>query len=108
MNSLNSRGRPVGSQIRQNIVEILYFLGKGYAYEITKIYQDIFAPVTMRSIYYHLKKGESLDEFKISEVRIEQGDYSWGNQASKIYYELGTNARAGIDPDVKKYFDSKK
>jgi len=108
MNSPPSRGRPVGSQIRQNVVEILYFLGKGYAYEITKIYRDIFAPVTMRSIYYHLKKGESLEEFKVEDIKVEQGEYSWGSQATKIYYKLGSNARPALDPDVKKYFDSKK
>ena len=51
------KGRPVKSEIRQNIVEILYFMKQGYGYEIYKAYVKIFPKVTMRSIYYHLKKG---------------------------------------------------
>ena len=45
------RGRPIKSAIRQNVVEILYFLKKGYGYDIYKAYRDIFPAVTMRSIY---------------------------------------------------------
>ncbi|MBW2971587.1 hypothetical protein KY359_00995 [Candidatus Woesearchaeota archaeon] len=51
------RGRPVKSAIRQNIVEILYFMGEGYAYDVYKQYLELFPAVTMRSVYYHLKKG---------------------------------------------------
>jgi len=51
------KGRPVKSEIRQNIVEILYFMKQGYGYEIYKVYVAIFPKVTMRSIYYHLRKG---------------------------------------------------
>ena len=32
------RGRPVKSAIRQNIIEILNFIKRGYGYEIYKIY----------------------------------------------------------------------
>ena len=101
------RGRPVKSIIRQNIIEILYFLKKGYGYDIYKIYRDIFAPVTMRSIYYHLNKGVEIDEFKIAEVKKEEGNYSWGSTVTKTYYGLGPKAKARLLPEVKKYFDEK-
>lgn len=87
------RGRPVASQIRQNIVEILYFLNKGYGYDIYKVYRSIFPKVTLRSIYYHLKKGEQLGEFKVNKIQEEKGDYSWGSSVEKIYYTLGENAK---------------
>ena len=101
------KGRPVKSEIRQNIVEIIYFMKEGYGYEIYKVYVAIFPKVTMRSIYYHLKKGVDLGEFKVSKVEKEKGDYSWGGEAEKIYYGLGENAKAVANERVKEYFDSK-
>ncbi len=86
------RGRPIGSQIRKNIIEILYFLGEGYAYDIYKTYKQIFPSVTMRSIYYHLKKGVSLGEIKVSKIVKEEGQYSWGPTVEKTYYSLGDGA----------------
>jgi len=101
------RGRPVHSVIRQNIVEILYFFGKGYGYDIYRIYCDLFPKVTLRSIYYHLRKGVSLEELKVEKVVVEQGDYSWGTQVEKIYYSLGKKAQPKMLDIVKKYFDDK-
>ncbi len=66
------KGRPVQSQIRQNIIEILFFLKKGYGYNIYKVYKKIFPNTTMRSIYYHLKKGTELGEFKINKIEKEK------------------------------------
>jgi len=100
-------GRPVQSKIRQNIVEILYFMKSGYGYEIYKAYIEIFPAVTMRSIYYHLKKGLALKEFKVSKIKSEKGNYSWGPEAEKIYYALDVNARPQIDKKVKKYFEKR-
>ena len=92
------RGRPIGSDIRQNIIEILYFLKQGYGYDIYRIYKEVFPAVTLRSIYYHLRKGVQLEEFKIEKVKQEKGDYSWGESAEKIYYSLGKNAKpAGVE-----------
>jgi len=54
------KGRPVKSEIRQNMVEILHFIPKAYGYELYKVYVAIFPKVTLRSIYYHLKKGVDL------------------------------------------------
>jgi len=102
------RGRPTKSVIRQNIVEILYFLGQGYAYDIYKHYSAIFPSVTMRSIYYHLKKGVDIHEFVVKDIKKERGEYSWGAEAEKIYYALGPQAAPQGMPKVKAYFDKKK
>jgi len=101
------RGRPIKSQIRQNIIEILYFLKQGYGYDIFKIYKSIFPTVTMRVIYYHLKKGSELGEFRVSEIKKEEGNYSWGNSVEKIYYALGENAKPMVDDKVKDFFNTK-
>ena len=102
------KGRPVKSEIRENMIEILFYMKEGYGYEIYKAYVAIFPKVTMRSIYYHLKKGLSLKEFKISKVEKEKGDYSWGPEAEKTYYSLGENAKPTGNEKVKEYFEKKK
>jgi len=101
------RGRPVESRIRQNIVEVLYFMKKGYGYDIYKVYREIFPKATMRVVYYHLKKGITTGEFKVASIKSEKGDYSWGEQAEKIYYILGPNAKPVLDKRVEKYFRKK-
>ena len=102
------KGRPVRSQIRQNIIEILYFFKKRYGYEIYKIYVKIFPKVTMRSVYYNLSKGVELGEIKIDRIESEKGDYSWGDEAEKIYYTLGANAKPAIDKRVKEFYEKMK
>ncbi len=102
------RGRPVKSQIRQNIIEILHFLGKAYGYDIFKIYRVVYPKVTLRSIYYHLRKGVQLHEFKIEKIEKEKGDYSWGAEAEKIYYSLGPNAKPTIDQKLQVYLEQRK
>jgi len=101
------KGRPTRSEIRQNIIEILFFMKEGYGYEIYKNYIAIFPKVTMRSIYYHLKKGIALNEFKVSKIEKEKGDYSWGGEAEKIYYSLGNNAKPLGNAKAKEHFDKK-
>lgn len=103
-----ARGRPLKSDIRQNIVEILYFLKEGYAYNISKVYMQIFPKTTMRSIYYHLKKGVQVNEFKVSKIKKEKGDYSWGGEAEKTYYALGKAAKPKMDLRVKEFLEKKK
>jgi len=93
------------SQIRQNIVEILYFIKKGYGYDLFQIYKELFPRATMRSIYYNLKKGTELDEFKVHKIKSEQGNYTWGTTAEKIYYELGPEAKPTMPYRVKKWFE---
>jgi hypothetical protein len=98
-----TRGRPIKSQIRQNIIEILFYLGKGYGYEISKIYNEIFPQVTQRSIYYHLRKGTQTKEININKIKKESGDFSWGSSVEKIYYELGDNAKPKGETKVKDF-----
>ena len=100
------RGRPAKSVIRQNLVEILCFMGTGYAYEIYKAYSEIFSNATMRSIYYHLHKGVQTEEFIVKAIKKEQGNYSWGPEAEKTYYALGPAATAHMLQTVKQYFDN--
>jgi hypothetical protein len=103
-----NRGRPIGSKIRQNIIEILYIAGRAYGYEIYKAYVSIFPKVTLRVIYYHLKKGVELKEFKLEKIEKEKGSYSWGDQAEKHYYSLDSNAKPQQNKRVKEYFDGLK
>lgn len=84
--SLNKRKKKKeGDLIRYRIASILFFNGPTYGYEISKIYNKIFAPITLRNIYYHLKKGLALGMFKIKEAKSEQGQYSWGDTTEKVY-----------------------
>lgn len=98
------RGRPIGSAIRQNIVELLHHMGKAHGYNIYKNYSKIFPKATMRVIYYHLKKGLELEEFKVERVEREKGDYSWGSEAERIYYALGPNAKPAVVERVRDFF----
>ena len=100
-------GRPIGSEIRQNIIEILYFFGKIYGYKLYNIYIDIFPKVSQRSIYYHLKKGAQLGEF-IVKADSKEGDYSWGNNAEVVYYSLGPESKPTANERVKIYKESLK
>jgi hypothetical protein len=102
------RGRPIKSEVRANIIEILYFLKRAYGYDIYKTYIEIFPKTTMRNVYYHLKKGLSLKEFAIDKIEKEKGNYSWGSMAEKIYYKLGPNAHPKVDKRVKEFLDKKK
>ena len=103
-----ARGRPTKSAIRQNIVEILFFLKQGYGYDIYKIYREVFPTVTLRSIYYHLRKGVQLEEFKVQRIKQEKGSYSWGESAEKIYYSLGPKAKPTGIEKVKKLIEKNK
>lgn len=97
------KGRPVRSRIRQNVVEILYYLGEGYGYRIAKIYNEIFPQVTQRSIYYHLRKGISTKEIEMHKIEQEKGDFSWGQAVEKKYYVLGKNAEPKGEKRVKEF-----
>ena len=48
------KGRPVKSKVRDNIVELLYFLKYAYGYDIYKNYIKIFPRTTIINIYYLL------------------------------------------------------
>ena len=102
------RGRPVGSEIRQNIIEILFIAGKAYGYELHKWYNELFPPCTRENVYYHLKKGVQLGEFVVEEIRQEKGKYSWGTVVEKTYYKIGSNAKPKGDEHVREYFEKRK
>lgn len=101
------RGRPIGSPIRQNMIEILHFLGDASGYDVFKIYREVYPKITLRSIYYHLKKGLILQEFEVKNIKKVSGNFSWGGEAEKIYYTLGPNAKPTVDIKVKEYLDKK-
>ncbi len=102
------RGRPIRSDIRQALVEILVVMKKAYGYEIYKVYDSIFPKATLRAVYYNLRKGVELGEFQVNVVTAEKGDYSWGTEAEKTYYELGPNAHSTNDIRVRDYFEKLK
>jgi len=102
------RGRPIGSDVRQHLIEILHFKKKAYGYDLFKDYISLFPGVTLRLIYYHLNKGVALGEFTLESVQLEKGNYSWGAQAEKKYYKLGPKAVPKVDKRVKNYFEKKK
>lgn len=97
------RGRPVRSEIRDNMIEILYFLGEAYGYQIYKVYKAVYPAVTLRSMYYHLKKGTELDLFEKVRVDKDEGDFSWGPSTHRIIYKLGPQAEPKGDQRVQEY-----
>ena len=99
------KGRPIKSKIRQNIVEILHYLGEGYGYQVAKMYNEIFPPATQRSIYYNLQKGLLTKEIAVHKIEEEQGEFSWGSVVEKKYYSLGKNAEPKGEKRVKGYID---
>ena len=102
------RGRPIQSDIRQGLIEILAVKGTEYGYQLSKIYNQIFTPCTRENIYYHLRKGVALGEFVIGEIKQEKGEYSWGTTVEKKYYKLGPNAKPKGDTRVKEFFEKQK
>ncbi len=94
--------------IRQNVVEILNHLGKGYGYEISKIYNAVFPPVTQRSIYYHLRKGVLTKEVAVHKIEQESGEFSWGKSVEKTYYQLGELAQPKGERRIKEFLERKK
>ena len=106
--NMKKAGRPIQSDIRQNVIDILGYIGKGYGYEIFKIYMGVFPKCTIEVIYYHMKKGVTLDEFKIHKVKQEKGDFSWGPLVEKTYYSLGTKAAPRKNKRVEEYLKKAK
>jgi len=86
------RGRPLKTDIRERIAAILGHVGAAYGYQLYKIYQEIFGKINLRNLYYNLKKGLSLGEFIVVDVRREIGSFTWGAESQHIYYILGPYA----------------
>ncbi|MFH1399325.1 MAG: hypothetical protein ABIG95_04395 [Candidatus Woesearchaeota archaeon] len=100
------RGRPPTSEIRQNIVELLFFMGRAYGYEIYRDYIEIYPAVSRRSIYYQLGRGAELGLFKVERV-VEKGKYSWGSESERLYYSLGPGAKPVGNARVREYVSLK-
>ena len=87
-------GRKPKSQIRDEIVELLYFMKEAYGYELYKKYCKVFdKKISIRSIYYHLNKGVELGIFNLKEIRDVKGDFSWGSGVKQVIFKLGVNAQ---------------
>ena len=93
-------GRPVKSEIRERIIDILYVIKEAYGYEIYRYYKNLFPKITLRSIYYNLEKGVSLEEIEVSRTEKTEGKYSWGSVSERNYYCIGKNARANPDAEM--------
>ena len=105
---MGKRGRPVKSDVRQNIVEILAVIGSGYGYQIHKYYNELFPPCTRENVYYNLRKGVALGEFELVEIRQEKGAFSWGAVVEKKIYKLGSKAVPRGNLKVKEFFEKLK
>lgn len=95
------------SNIRQNVVEILYYLHSGHGYRVSKIYNMIFPEVSQRLIYYHLRRGIQTKEIEIKERKQEFGDFSWGSTVEKIVYALGPLAFPKGNLRVKEFLEKR-
>jgi hypothetical protein len=100
-------GRPSYSLVRERLKEMLFIAGKLTAYDAHKHYVRIFAKTSQRNVYYQLQKGVEKEEFQQAVVE-EEGDYSWGSKAKKVYYSLAKEISVQIQKEVKEYFDSLK
>jgi hypothetical protein len=87
------------------MVELLSALKEAYGYQLYEHYVRIFPKVTRRLIYYHLSKGVESGEFHPLETRKEEGNYTWGSTAEKIYYKVGSKARPLGDLRVERYIE---
>lgn len=87
------RGRKPNSEIRDNIVELIYFFGEGYGYDLYKKYTKAYGKISMRSVYYHLTKGVDLGVFRIKNIESVEGNYSWGPKAQRVVFSLGGQAQ---------------
>lgn len=105
LRSSMARGRPTKSKVRQNLVNMLHILREGYGYDLYRHYRELFNPVTMRVVYYHLKKGAELGEFQLHKITKERGKFSWGEETRKSYYRLGPEAKPEAVASLKDHFD---
>lgn len=102
------RGRPSGSPVRQNVIELLSMFGELHGYDVCRHYLKLFPIVTKRAIYYALQKGAKKGFFKVARVEKHASAYSWGPEAQRVYYELGELAKPVGDARVRKYFEDAK
>jgi DNA-binding PadR family transcriptional regulator len=90
---MTGRGRPLKTEIREKIASILMHSGQSYGYEIYKSYLKVFGKISLRNLYYNIKKGLELGEFIISDIKREVGAFTWGAESQRIYYTMGPYAK---------------
>lgn len=99
-------GRPPSSIVRDNLVELLHYAGESYGYDLFKMYNLIFKPVSQRLIYYHLTKGAKMQIFLVTDISSHQGEFSWGPRSERKFYSLGKFAEPQGDNVVKDFFEN--
>jgi hypothetical protein len=97
------KGRPLGSNVRDRIINILYQYRNLHGYGIHKVYEDIFGDVSRRLIYYHLDKGVEIGSVELAGTKEEEGNYSWGDTVQQKHYRLGPNAEPSYDERIAAY-----
>ena len=90
-----TKGRPLKTEIREKVAHILRQINAGYGYQIYKIYNEVFGRVSLRNLYYNLKKGALVGEFVVVDIKLEKGSFTWGGQVEHKYYALGPYALVG-------------
>lgn len=85
--------------------QIVDTLCASYGYEIYRVYNEFFEPISLRSMYYHLKRGVQLDEFKEVAVKETKGSYTWGDISIRKYYILGTAAQHHTNEDLEELIE---
>ena len=93
---VRTRGRPVKSKVRDNILVILSKLGPLYGYEIYKLYKKNFGSINIRSIYYNLKKGEELGILKCKNEE-KRAKYGWGDNSIVKKYSLIKSFKTNVE-----------
>lgn len=79
--------KDVRNSVRSRIVEILKE-SPAYGYSVYKKYRSRFGSVSLRLIYYHLRKGEEDGLFEVVDVEKASGEFSWGESSKRKYYKL--------------------
>ena len=90
---VKKRGRLPGSAIRDNMVEILAVIGQIHGYDLYKHFRKVYGNASLRSIYYHLKKGTELGVFESKGIERIEGNFSWGSGVErKVFAASGVTS----------------
>lgn len=73
------------SLVRERILQILYYVGYSYPYEIYKIYKSLYGKVCLRNVYYNIRKGIEAGDIKVLKVETVDGNFTWGDKTKRIY-----------------------
>lgn len=85
--TINKRGRPTFSIVRNNIIEMIKEEGEDYGYNIYLKYNKKYPKVALRSIYYNLHKAIELGLLNKRIVKAT-GKFSWGDELTRCMFSL--------------------